>query len=258
MEERLELTRQAVESHFWFRGFRQFVVPVLAAAVDGRTNLRLLDCGSGTGDNLALLAPYGTAVGIDLSRPGVSRTRRLGHGGVCGDVAHLPFRDQSFDLATSFDVLQQIEHDAHAVREMARVLKPGGRVVLTLAALECLHGDHNVVWDEIRRYTPATARELVRQAGLVPERVSFLFASLFPMLLVTRTLQRATRRFRRLNETSDISVPPAPVNTVLTWLLTAEASLARVVPMPVGSSLLVTARKPRDGAEGQKRTRPPK
>jgi len=244
MEERLELTRQAVATHFWYRGFRQFVVPVIASVLGNRRNLRLLDCGSGTGDNLAFLAPYGRAVGVDLSLPGVALARASGHRGVGGDVARLPFLAESFDVATSFDVLQQIHGDAEAVREMARVVRPGGVLILTLAALECLHGDHNVVWDELRRYTPSSAAELIRQAGLTPVRVSFLFASLFPILFVSRTVQRVTRRFRPLNETSDISVPSPPVNAVLTWLVTAEALLARIVPMPIGSSLLVIARKP--------------
>lgn len=244
MEARLELTKQAVESHFWFRGFRQFLVPVIASIAGGRGDLRLLDCGSGTGDNLALLAPYGHVAGVDLSLSGVALARASGHGGVAGDVTRLPFAADVFDVATSFDVLQQVERDGEAVREMARVVKPGGAVILTLAALECLHGDHNVVWDEIRRYTPSSARALVRQAGLTPMRVSFLFASLFPILFVSRTLQRLTRPFRALRETSDISVPSVPVNTVLTWLVTAEASMARIFPMPVGSSLLVVAQKP--------------
>ena len=137
------------------------------------------------------------------------------------------------------------QNDRAAVREMARVIKPGGRVVLTLAALEILHGDHNVVWDERRRYTRSSARELVRQAGLRPTRTSFLFASLFPIMLLTRTVQRVTRGMRRtIAEQSDISVPSAPVNTALTWLVSGEAALARVVPMPIGSSLLVVAEKP--------------
>jgi len=245
MEERAELTRQAVHSHFWYRGFRQFVLPALASVAGGRRDLRLLDCGSGTGHNLTALAQYGYAVGMDVSLPGVALARRDGHGGVGGDVVRLPFRNAAFDVAISFDVLQQIEDDREAVREMARVLKPGGAAVLTLAALGILHGDHNVVWDERRRYTPASARELVRQAGLTPTRVSFLFASLFPIMLASRTVQRLTRKMRRgISQASDISVPSAPVNMVLTWLVTAEAALARVIPMPIGSTLLVVARKP--------------
>ena len=53
------------------------------------------------------------------------------------------------------------------------------------------------MWQEVRRYTPATARRLVEAAGLRPERVSFLFASLFPLMASIRLVQRVTRRFGR-------------------------------------------------------------
>lgn len=244
MESRLELTQQAVASHFWFRGFRSFVLPALADAAAGRQGLRLLDCGSGTGDNLPLLARHGTVVGIDLSEGGVRRAHQAGYAAVVGDIAGLGLVGGWCDIVTSFDVLQQVPDDRAAVREMARVLRPGGVVVLTVAALDILHGDHNVVWDEVRRYDRRRATELVASAGLTPVRVSYLFASLVPLMLVTRTLQRLTRRFRRISEESDIAVPSAPVNAVLTAVVRTEAWVARRVPMPFGSSLLVVARKP--------------
>ena len=244
MEARFELTRQAVGSHFWYRGFRRFVYPAIGVALEGRGRLRLLDCGSGIGHNLDELETHGYAVGMDLSLASVAFASVNGHRGVGGDVTHLPFASASFDVTTSFDVLQQIEDDGAAVREMARVLKPGGMAFLTLAALQVLHGDHNVVWDERRRYSPASARALMIQAGLVPVRVSFLFASLFPILLASRTAQRVTRRLRPLSEASDISVPAAPVNAVLSAIVSAEAVVGRIFPMPIGSTLLVVARKP--------------
>jgi ubiquinone/menaquinone biosynthesis C-methylase UbiE len=150
----------------------------------------------------------------------------------------------SFDVATSFDVLQCVEADVAAVREMARIVKPGGVVVLTLAALDSLRGDHAEVWREVRRYTPATARRLVEAAGLRPERVSFLFASLFPLMASIRLVQRVTSRFgRTVRADADITVPVEPINLLLTMLVSAEAALVRHVPMPIGSSLLVVARK---------------
>jgi SAM-dependent methyltransferase len=67
MEHALELTRQAEATHFWFQGFRSFVAPVLHDVAAGRGSLRLIDCGCGTGNNLALLRPYGTVFGFDLT-----------------------------------------------------------------------------------------------------------------------------------------------------------------------------------------------
>ena len=244
MDDPLELTGRAEATHFWYRGFRKFIAPVIADLARGRPGIRLVDCGCGTGHNMQLLRPHGTTVGFDLSKAGLARAQATGLTVLRGDVTRIPLASASFDVATSFDVLQCVEADVAAVREMARIVKPGGVVVITLAALDSLRGDHSEVWQEIRRYTPATARRLVEAAGLRPERVSFLFASLFPLMASIRLVQRVTRRFGRTVRTdTDITVPVEPINLLLTTLVSAEAALARHVPMPIGSSLLVVARK---------------
>jgi len=244
MDDLLELTGRAEATHFWFRGFRKFIAPVIADVARGRPGLRLVDCGCGTGHNLRLLRPHGKVVGFDLSEAGPARARTAGFGVLRGDVTRIPLASAAFDVATSFDVLQCVEGDVAAVREMARIVRPGGVVVVTLAALESLRGDHAEVWQEVRRYTPATARHLVESAGLTPERVSFMFASLFPLMASMRMVQRVTRRFgRAVRADTDIAVPIEPVNLLLTALVSAEAALVRHMPMPIGSSLLVVARK---------------
>ena len=239
----LDLTRQAEANHFWYRGFRNYLLPVFHAAVAGRSRIRILDVGCGTGYNLGLLARHGAAFGLDLNERGLALARQEGRPLMRADTAHLPFADGTFDLVTSFDMMQCIPTDREAVREMARVVKPGGVVVVSMAALDVLHGDHSEVWREYRRYTRASARALAEQAGLRVERVAFMFAVLFPLLLVSRGVQRLTRRFREVRDDTDITIPPAPVNGLLSWLLRAEATLSRRVGMPVGSSLLVVARK---------------
>jgi SAM-dependent methyltransferase len=244
MEDLLELTGRAEATHFWFRGFRKFVAPVIAGLTRGRPGLRLVDCGCGTGHNLRLLRPHGRAFGFDVSAAGLARAHATGLTVARGDVTRIPFASGAFDVATSFDVLQCVEADVDAVREMARIVRPGGVVVVTLAALDALRGDHAEVWQEVRRYTPASARRLIEAAGLRPERVSFMFASLFPLMASVRLVQRLTRRFgRAVRADTDITVPIGPVNLLLTALVSAEAALVRHVPMPIGSSLLVVARK---------------
>lgn len=240
----LDLTRQAEANHFWYHGFRRYLLPVFDAAVANRPHARILDVGCGTGANLRLLARHGAAFGLDLNERGLALAREVGRPLLRGDSTHLPFPDGTFDVVTTFDMMQCIPTDREAVREMARVLKPGGAAILSMAALEILHGDHSEVWQEYRRYGRASARALAEQAGLRVERVTFMFAVLFPLLLVSRGLQRLTRRFREVRDDTDIAIPPAPVNALLSWLLTAEAALSRRVGMPVGSSLLVVARKP--------------
>lgn len=221
------------------------MVPVFASVAGGRTDLRILDCGCGTGHNVPLLQPYGEVYGFDFTLGGLalakSRTRAL----VCADAVRVPFADRSFDLVTSFDMLQSVADDGAAVREMARVLAPGGALVCTAAALEILRGDHSTAWKEVRRYTRSTARALVEQAGLRVERVSYLFGTLAPLILTTRALQRVIRKGEDGGAMrTDLAVPPALVNAALAALLHAEAALAPRVSLPFGSSVLVIARKP--------------
>ena len=245
MEDRLELTSRAERTHFWFRGFHTTVAPVIHAIAAGRRDLRLIDCGCGTGYNLAtLLQPYGQAFGFDLDPNAIRLARVSGRPLVRADMQDIPFTSGTFDLATSFDVVQGVPDDRAALREMARVLKPGGHVVLNLTALELLWGEHNEAWDEVRRYTRDSATRLIEDTGLQIVRTRYLFASLVPLVLAVRSVQRLLRPFRAPRGASDLDVPPAPLNRALTWLLNGEAALARRVPMPCGSSLLVVARKP--------------
>jgi len=244
MEEGLELTSQAEATHFWFRGFRRFLTPVLADAAAGRRDVRSIDCGCGVGQNLKLLAPYGSAVGFDVTFSALARARVLAPV-ARGHAEAAPFASGAFDVATSFDVLSFVEDDARAVREMARLLRPGGVAVITVAALEWLRGEHSESWNELRRYDPAMVRRLAEQAGLRVERVQFLFGSLLPLMAAVRGWQRVRRRMGgRLRPDADIAVPAAPINAALTGVLAIESALMPYVPAPAGSSLLLVARKP--------------
>jgi SAM-dependent methyltransferase len=243
MDRLLDLTSRAEASHFWFRGFRQFVAPLIARASRGRRDLRMLDCGCGTGYNLRLLAPYGRPCGMDLTQSGLDRARSSGRPLVRANAVHIPFATDAFDLVTCFDVLQCVPDDSGAVREIARVLRPGGALIATVSAFEFLRGDHSVFTDELHRYTREAALDLIAGAGLTPERVSYSFASLFPLVFGVRQLQRLVRG-RHAPSDQEMQVPPAPVNAVLTALVSGEAALARHVRMPFGTSVIILARKP--------------
>jgi SAM-dependent methyltransferase len=247
MDRLLELTYLAEESHFWFRGFRWFVEPEVARAVRGRTSPTILDCGCGTGANVSWLRRFGDAYGFDLTWNGLALGQQMGRRRLArASIGTIPVADRQIDLATSFDVFQclpdPVEHAA--IREMWRVLKPGGHLLMNVAALDVLRGGHATLSEEVRRYTPTKLRVLVEDAGFVVERLTFLNASLFPMMLPVRVLQRWRGAGDVPAGEFDITVPPAAVNRALSALLRVEAAALRAVDMPIGSSLMCHARKP--------------
>jgi len=249
MDRLLEATARAEQSHFWWRGFRAFVRPALWQATGGRAE-RVLDVGCGTGANLPLLRGLGPSVGLDLTWRGLAFARDRGERAVVqGSAAALPFAHASFDLVTSFDMLQTLPDavERHAMAEMARVLKPGGHLLLTVSAMDVLRGNHSVLSREVRRYTRARLEERFARAGLVPTRVTYTNAVLVPVLAPLRFAQRL-RGLAASDEDAraarESALPPGPVNAGLTALLYLEAAVVRAVDLPFGSSLLAVARKP--------------
>ncbi len=244
MDHLLAATARAEARHFWFRGFRRFVTPLVAQAVAGLAAPAILDCGCGTGHNLGLLRRYGRAVGIDLTASGLAYARQHGERAVAqASAAALPFGDAAFDVVTSFDVIYALDDptETAALGEMFRVLRPGGHLVLNAAAMAALTGNHSVLAGEVRRYSRPDLRARLERAGFQPLRITYTNASIAPLVAGVRLLQRLSGHRESGQE---IAIPPAPINAVLSAMLAGEAAALRYVDMPFGSSLLALARRP--------------
>jgi SAM-dependent methyltransferase len=232
----------AEERQWWYAGMRAISFGLLEAALPRRPGLRSLDGGCGTGRNLERLATKGQALGLDLAEEAVLFCRRRGVLVARGSVLHLPFAASSFDVALSMDVLYHawVTDDAAAVREVARVLRPGGLLLVRVPALPILWGAHDEAVHSRHRYVRAELRALLEGAGLRIVRLSYCNTILFPLLLVRRTLDRLTGR-----QGSDVEFLPAPFEWAFRHALLLEAALLRRgLELPVGASLVALARKP--------------
>jgi SAM-dependent methyltransferase len=247
VDELLRATARAEARHFWFRGFRWFVTPLVRHALGNQSRARILDCGCGTGTNLTLFERSGTSYGFDRSAVGLyigrqSGRRRL----VRATVTAVPFATETFDLVTSFDVLYALEEpdERAAVAEMFRLTRPGGYVLVNVAAMDILRGDHSVLSHEVRRYSRETLSRLLTTAGFAIERITYTNAALFLPLAAMRTLHRWRGLAREDEAQREISIPPWPVNAVMSAVLFLESVWLRRFNSPFGSSLLCLARKP--------------
>jgi ubiquinone/menaquinone biosynthesis C-methylase UbiE len=247
VEDLLRATAEAEARHFWFRGFRAFITPLVIEATSGRTNVRILDCGCGTGANLALLGRFGRAYGFDLSEAGLRLGREAGRTRLTrASVTAVPFPTAAFDLVTSFDVLYSLQSpdERTAVKEMYRLIRPGGYALINVAALEMLRGDHSVLSREVRRYSRDALRALLSSAGFAIERITYTNTALFLPMALMRAMQRLRGLSNEREAQREISVPRAPINAMLSGVLLLESLWVRRFDSPFGSSLLCLAKKP--------------
>jgi len=230
----------AEERQWWYAGMRAITDALLDSA-PGAGSGRVLDAGCGTGNNLIHLGRRGSAVGVDLSEEALRFCRGRGVTTVGGNLLQLPFRDGSFDCVTSFDVLYHrwVTDDRGAVAELARVLRPGGLLLVRVPALGLLWGAHDEAVHSRHRYTRSEVKALVGAAGLEIVRSTYANFFLFPLLAVRRSLDRITGRHG-----SDVQFLSPTLERAFLGLLRLEARLIPHVSLPIGASVFALARKP--------------
>jgi SAM-dependent methyltransferase len=234
---------EAEERQWWYAGMRGISFALLARhwpppSANGRP--RILDAGCGTGNNLRHLAEWGRPVGVDLSDEALRFCAARGVAAAGGSLMALPFPDGAFDLVTSFDVIyhQWVTDDAAAVREMARVLRAGGLMLVRVPALRALWGAHDEAVLSRHRYTRGELRALLEGQGLDVVRLTYGNSLLLPLVAARRTLDRLTGRHG-----SDVGFLPGPLEWAFRNVLALEAAVVRRASFPLGTSLFALARK---------------
>jgi SAM-dependent methyltransferase len=232
------------EHHWWYRGRRR----VLHAAL-GRLELppgaTLLDAGCGSGRTMDELHGYGRVHGFDLSPEGVEHARARGHADVhVARVEQIPYPDQAFDLVTCLDVLEHTPDDVRSLRELRRVVRPGGHLVVTVPAYQLLWSSHDVANQHHRRYRHSALRRAAEEAGWEPVDWSYFNTFLFVPGAAVRVGERLRRPHKRRGR-PNVQLTPRALDGVLQWPMRIEAGLIRRgLRLPVGMSLLMSLRRP--------------
>lgn len=195
---------------------------------------RVLDVGSADGPSVSWMHGNHQRFAIDVDPRGLTP----GHD-VCASALALPFADATFDVVGAFDVIEHCEPESVAVAELARVLRPGGRLLLSVPAYQWAWSDHDVRAGHHRRYTRPRIRAAVEAADLQVLRSTYAFAGVFPVFAA----ERVARRLRRHSAPAGLPTAPAAVDRALVAVSSAEARLLHRLDLPFGSSVFLAARK---------------
>jgi SAM-dependent methyltransferase len=242
------------DEHWWFVHRRRLAADLLTERAGDA-----LDLGCGTGGNLPFLADHCTEiVGLDRSEYALELARaKSGRAKLLlGDANRLGgmFRESSFDLITAFNLLYHrwIEDEAKTVEQISRLLRPGGRLLLTEPAFDILRRRHDIVDFGLRRYRRKALSELVSRSGLEVRRATYFNSIAFAPALLRAMAERLLGRMRPApgedEEVAEMQLPPAPLNRALLGISSLEALWIRTFgSMPLGAGILLFAVKPESG-----------
>ena len=184
----------AEDEHWWYRNTRALVADLLAPWLPRAR--RILDAGCGPGGNGAWLARFGTVVGVDISPDALAfvRDRRPETMPVRASLDALPFPDAAFDVVVGITVLYTVADDRRAFAELARVLAPGGALLVLEPAFESLRRRHDATVHGRRRYRRAELEQRVHDHGLTLERATYAYSFLAPPAALLGAVERLRPR----------------------------------------------------------------
>jgi SAM-dependent methyltransferase len=228
------------ETHWWYRALHGLIFQTLETELPDWRDKIILDAGCGTGAILQRLGNPERNVGIDLAPEAISLCRKRGLNNVRqADVCALPFSDGSFDAVISSSVLYHawVGDVGTAIREMHRVLRPGGLLLLNVPAFRFLHSAHDDAVMTARRFRKPEIRKVLLDDNFRIRRLTYWTALLFPAAVVARTF--GASQMGRDFEAND----PSFLQRAFAQIMTLELRLLRAVSFPFGVALLAVANK---------------
>ncbi|MFH0945450.1 MAG: class I SAM-dependent methyltransferase [Planctomycetota bacterium] len=240
------------EEHWWFQGRRAIFISLLDRFCErgNAAGRRVMDVGCGVGGMLTQLEEYGLTIGTDVVFKGLECCAQRGYSRLVASHAPAsPFLDGSFDCITAFDALEHIEDDVGTMREIFRMLKPGGILIASGPAYNFLFSQQDRNAHHLRRYTLGEITGKARSVGFEIEKASHINFLLFPVILPVVLLLHLryvwNPKAGNPDGGSNIGIGiPKWLNALLAAVFRSEAKILRFVSIPAGHSLVMVARKP--------------
>lgn len=238
-----EVEAQVEATHWWFV-VRRSLIRSIVAELKLPPNAAILDVGTSTGTNLRLLKDMGFTnfLGLDRSPEAIHWCKEKGLGTVRqGDVCAIPFPDESFDLILATDIIEHVDDDIKALKELQRVLKKSGHIVITVPTFPSLWGLQDDVSHHKRRYRRSELLEKLGKSGFERSKGFYFNFLLFAPIWLSRQVIRIANV--ELESENQVNTP------LLNWILKAifylDVTLAPILNLPFGVSLLILARPQR-------------
>lgn len=189
---------------------------------------------------MSMLSQFGEVFGIDVSNDALIFCKKRGFKNLKrADAAKTGFQNEFFDVITMLDVLEHIEED-ETLREVKRIVKPGGIVIVTVPAFQWLWSSWDVVLKHKRRYTKGDLEALfAAKHGFRILRSSYMYSFLVLPAFIFRKIKSSQKKFYG----SDFSNNKTLLNVFFTLLSDIERFFVLRGMLPFGTSLVLVCKR---------------
>ena len=231
------------DSHWWYKGMEKINTNLLSKYLfHGKSKLKILDAGCGSGAALKYLSKFGNVIGVDISDEALRFAKKRGKVRKA-NVSSLPFNDSSFDVVVCLDVLfhQWIINDMKAISEFSRVLKKDGILLMREPAFDWMKSNEDVIGFTRYRYTTDSVKRKLNKSSFDIMKISYANFFLFPLVLLKRL--PVVIGLKKESAVSDIYKLNRLLNFFLSLFLFVEAFILKYINLPYGTSVIGVARK---------------
>jgi 2-polyprenyl-3-methyl-5-hydroxy-6-metoxy-1,4-benzoquinol methylase len=232
--------------HFWYIGRHRFILEILKR-YEKKTNFSAVDLGGGCGgwvDYLKKNIPnqLNTIALADSSRVALLNAKKVIGADVevyQVDLMALEWQEK-WDVAFLLDVIEHCPDDLSIVKQAAKALKPGGKLIITTPALDFFWSHNDDYAKHLRRYTKKQFQKIADDANLklIDSRYFMFFLS--PLLWLSRKTKPKNLSDKELLKAieKEHKVPSLILNKILATIFKAETPTGQILRFPWGTSII--------------------
>jgi SAM-dependent methyltransferase len=235
------------KTHFWFKAKTKLINILFDITFEDKTaNKVILDIGCGIGEETQELKKYGNLILLDNDKTTIDLIKSRNRQAILGDIEKIDLKPKSYDYICCFDLLEHLDNDIAALKNIYAGIKEKGYFLFTVPAYKCLLSAHDMALDHRRRYNKKDLEVKLKNAGFNEIKMYYWNSLLFPFIAIIRCLKKIIyiKLLKKEKFISEAKPMNCFINSLLYVILIFEVCLIKAnKSLPYGLTICGYAKK---------------